>query len=60
MSHSFWPRCTVEGTITTPGQAYDMAGRGVFIHALQGMKPHHAGKKIFFSHYTVGIKLTSI
>jgi hypothetical protein len=47
MSHAFWPRCTVEGTITTPDQAYDMAGRGVFIHALQGMKPHHAGKKLF-------------
>ncbi|CAL5870930.1 uncharacterized protein PFLUO_LOCUS5172 [Penicillium psychrofluorescens] len=51
MSHSFWPRCTVEGTITTPGQAYDMAGRGVFIHALQGMKPHHAAARWNFINF---------
>ena len=43
MHHAFWPRCAVEGTITTKEQTYDFKGRGVFIHALQGMKPHHAG-----------------
>ncbi|KAJ5832376.1 oxidative stress survival Svf1-like protein [Penicillium riverlandense] len=51
MSHAFWPRCTVEGTITTPDQAYDMAGRGVFIHALQGMKPHHAAARWNFINF---------
>jgi hypothetical protein len=45
MRHAFWPRCSVEGNIATKDQTYDLAGRGVFIMALQGMKPHHAGKK---------------
>ena len=44
MSHAFWARCAVEGTITTKEKIYDLAGRGVFISAVQGMKPHHAGK----------------
>lgn len=43
MYHAFWPRCTVEGTITTQNKTYDLTGRGVFIPALQGMKPQHAG-----------------
>ena len=30
------------GTIKTPSKEYDMKGKGLFIHALQGMKPHHA------------------
>lgn len=45
MRHAFWPRCAAEGTITTKDKTYDMTGRGLFIMALQGMKPHHAGKK---------------
>ncbi|KAJ5558499.1 hypothetical protein N7535_008713 [Penicillium sp. DV-2018c] len=45
MRHAFWPRCSVEGSIGTKDQTYDLTGRGVFIMALQGMKPHHAGKK---------------
>lgn len=45
MRHAFWPRCSVEGSIATKDQTYDLGGRGVFIMALQGMKPHHAGKK---------------
>lgn len=44
MSHAFWARCAVEGTITTKEQTHDLTGRGVFIPALQGMKPHHAGR----------------
>lgn len=43
MRHAFWPRCSVEGSITTKDKTYDFTGRGFFIHALQGMKPHHAG-----------------
>lgn len=42
MMHGFWPRCTVEGTITTPDGPIDFKGKALFIHALQGMKPHHA------------------
>lgn len=44
MHHAFWPRCGVEGTIKTKEQTFDLKGRGMFIHAIQGMKPHHAGK----------------
>lgn len=45
VSHAFWARCAVEGTITTKEKTYDLAGRGVFIPALQGMKPQHVGMK---------------
>lgn len=45
MRHSFWPRCVAEGTITTPDGPIDYKGKALFIHALQGMKPHHAAAK---------------
>ncbi|KAJ9409402.1 hypothetical protein DTO045G8_2757 [Paecilomyces variotii] len=51
MHHSFWPRCKVEGTITTKEKTYDVTGRGLFIHALQGMKPHHAAAKWNFVNF---------
>lgn len=44
MHHHFWPRCSVEGTIITKEEQIDVKGRGMLSHALQGMKPHHAGK----------------
>lgn len=43
MRHAFWPRCDVEGVIITKAGSMDFSGRAMFIHALQGMKPHHAG-----------------
>ena len=43
MRHAFWPRCVVEGEIATKDGPVDFKGRGLFIMALQGMKPHHAG-----------------
>lgn len=42
--HKFWPRCQVEGSIMTKDGPVDFKGKGLFIHALQGMKPHFAGK----------------
>lgn len=48
MRHVFWPRCQVEGTIVTPEREIDFKGLGVFVHALQGMKPHHLGMPLFF------------
>lgn len=45
MKHLFWPRCQVEGTILTKEGPIDFTGRGIFIHALQGMKPHFAAAK---------------
>ncbi|KAL2826379.1 oxidative stress survival, Svf1-like protein [Aspergillus pseudoustus] len=50
MRHRFWARAAVTGTIRTPGKEYNFGsegnvGRGVFIHAIQGMKPHHAAAR---------------
>ncbi|KAK5200257.1 putative cell survival pathways protein [Exophiala xenobiotica] len=41
MRHAFWPRCSATGTIQTPSKTYQMKGRGMYVYALQGMKPHH-------------------
>ena len=43
MQHSFWPRCKVEGKIITKDREIDVAGKGFYVNALQGMKPHHLG-----------------
>jgi hypothetical protein len=45
MRHAFWPRNKLEGTIMTKEGPIDFKGRALFIHALQGMKPHHAAAK---------------
>jgi len=45
MRHAFWPRNTVEGTIVTDDGPIDFKGKALFVHALQGMKPHHAAAK---------------
>lgn len=51
MHHAFWPRCAVEGTITTAEGPIDFKGKAFFSHALQGMKPHHAGAKWNFLNF---------
>lgn len=51
MRHAFWPRNTVEGTIVTEDGPIDFKGRCLFIHALQGMKPHHAAAKWTFANF---------
>lgn len=51
MRHAFWPRCSVEGTITTKEKTYDMKGRGFYSFALQGMKPHHAAARWNFCNF---------
>jgi hypothetical protein len=43
MRHAFWPRCKVQGSFMTPSGEVDLTGRGLLSHALQAMKPHHAG-----------------
>ena len=49
--HVFWPRNTVEGTIVTKDGPIDFKGKGLFVHALQGMKPHHAAAKWTFADF---------
>jgi len=51
MIHKFWPRTTVTGTITTEDGPIDFKGTGLFIHANQGMKPHHAAGKWKFCNF---------
>ncbi|KZF19333.1 oxidative stress survival, Svf1-like protein [Xylona heveae TC161] len=51
MRHSFWPRCKVEGHIITKAAEFDLAGKGFFVHALQGMKPHHAAARWNFVNF---------
>lgn len=46
MRHGFWPRCRAEGSIITKAGDVNFKGRAFFSHALQGMKPHHAGKDV--------------
>lgn len=46
MRHAFWPRCASSGTIMTKdGPITFDGGQALFVHALQGMKPHHAAAK---------------
>ncbi|KAI5868414.1 oxidative stress survival, Svf1-like protein [Durotheca rogersii] len=45
MRHAFWPRCVAEGSIMTKDGPVDFNGRAFFVHALQGMKPHHAAAR---------------
>lgn len=45
MHHHFWPRCSVEGSVITREGEVKVDGRGMFSHALQGMKPHHAASR---------------
>lgn len=51
MRHAFWPRCKVEGSIITKAGEVDFKGLGLFIHALQGMKPHHAAARWNFANF---------
>lgn len=51
MRHAFWPRCTCEGTMTTPEGAIDFDGQAYYVYALQGMKPHHAAARWNFCNF---------
>ncbi|KAK5136618.1 hypothetical protein LTR08_002632 [Meristemomyces frigidus] len=51
MKHAFWPRCQVEGSIMTQQGPVDFKGKGCFIHALQGMKPHFAASTWNFANF---------
>ncbi|CAF9917777.1 Putative cell survival pathways protein [Imshaugia aleurites] len=51
MRHGFWPRCQAEGSIITKAGEINFKGRAFFVHALQGMKPHHAAAKWNFVNF---------
>ncbi|KAI1337430.1 oxidative stress survival, Svf1-like protein [Xylariaceae sp. FL0016] len=51
MRHAFWPRCEAEGSIVTKEGPIDFKGKALFVHALQGMKPHHAAARWNFADF---------
>ncbi|OAL03878.1 oxidative stress survival, Svf1-like protein [Phaeosphaeriaceae sp. SRC1lsM3a] len=51
MHHHFWPRANVEGSIITKEGEINVKGRGMFSHAVQGMKPHHAAARWNFVNF---------
>lgn len=51
MHHHFWPRASAEGSIITKDGEVNVRGRGMFSHALQGMKPHHAAARWNFVNF---------
>ena len=52
MRHTFWPKAKVSGTVVVNGQVIDLADeKGFFVHALQGMKPHHAAARWNFVNF---------
>ncbi|OTB08238.1 hypothetical protein M426DRAFT_317358 [Hypoxylon sp. CI-4A] len=51
MRHAFWPRCAAEGSIMTKDGPLDFKGKAFSVHALQGMKPHHAAARWNFLNF---------
>lgn len=50
--HRFWPRCAVSGIMRLGGEVVDLAGaRGVFIHAVQGMRPNLLAARWNFANF---------
>lgn len=59
MRHVFWPRCHVSGTVTANEHVFDASGLGMYVHAVQGMKPHHAANRWNFGNFQ-GKKMSAI
>ena len=51
MRHLFWPRTHVTGTVVSNGHVIDAKGLGMYVHAVQGMKPHHAACRWNFGNF---------
>ncbi|BGP49660.1 Putative cell survival pathways protein [Rhodotorula kratochvilovae] len=50
--HRIWPRCAVSGIVRVGGDVLDLAGaRGVFIHAIQGLRPNLLAAKWNFCNF---------
>lgn len=50
--HRFWPRTLATGLIVTNGQAQTLEARpGMFVHAIQGMRPNLVATRWNFAHF---------
>ncbi|KAM0750928.1 oxidative stress survival, Svf1-like protein [Meredithblackwellia eburnea MCA 4105] len=50
--HRFWPRCAVSGIVRVGSSVVDLANsRGVFIHAIQGLRPNVLAARWNFANF---------
>ena len=49
--HRFWPRAHTSGHILLKGQALDARGTGMFVHAIQGMRPNLVASRWNFANF---------
>lgn len=49
--HRFWPQAYTSGHIIQKGQAIDAKGTGMFIHAIQGMRPNLIASRWNFANF---------
>ena len=51
MMHRFWPRTHAKGVFILRGEAIEANGPGVYIHAIQGMRPNLTAARWNFVHF---------
>ncbi|GAA94166.1 uncharacterized protein L969DRAFT_16391 [Mixia osmundae IAM 14324] len=50
--HRFWPRCHVKGIVRTGKEIADLSGStGMFVHAIQGMRPNLVAARWNFANF---------
>ncbi|KAI0326624.1 oxidative stress survival Svf1-like protein [Cubamyces sp. BRFM 1775] len=49
--HRFWPRTFATGMLVHKGQATPFKGPGMFVHAIQGMRPNLVAARWNFAHF---------
>ncbi|KAF5377351.1 hypothetical protein D9757_007997 [Collybiopsis confluens] len=49
--HRFWPRFKASGHVVLAGQAIPVEGPGMFVHAIQGMRPNLVAASWNFCHF---------
>ncbi|CAL1716213.1 unnamed protein product [Somion occarium] len=49
--HRFWPRTKATGIVVLKGKAISVSGSGMFVHAIQGMRPNLVASRWNFAHF---------
>lgn len=49
--HRFWPRYQASGHVISSGKAEAIKGSGMFVHAIQGMRPNLVATRWNFAHF---------